>query len=260
MSRSQAVSVQRQAAGVPALRVSLLGGFSLRTGGVERPLGHSGRRLLALLALAGQQMLRSAVAGMLWPEASEARASACLRSALARLTHAAGCLLCVNASQLSLDPAVRVDLREAQVLARQLVAGEAELSAAGSQGDVVERLSLDLLPGWYDDWVLIEAETWRQLRLHALEALSARLTAVGRHAEAILAALAAVSADPLRESPRSVLISAYLAEGNRSDALREFTRYQRLLGSALGVEPTPRLRALATGGAQLSRPGHGHLT
>jgi hypothetical protein len=67
-------------------------------------------------------------------------------------------------------------------------------------------LSADLLPGWYDDWVLSEAEDWRQLRLHALEALADRLTATGRWGEAADAAGAAVRAEPLRESANAALI------------------------------------------------------
>jgi hypothetical protein len=63
-------------------------------------------------------------------------------------------------------------------------------------------LSADLLPDWYDDWVLLEAEDWRQLRLHALEALAGRLIALGCWGEAANAAGAAVRAEPLRESAR----------------------------------------------------------
>ncbi len=151
----------------------------------------------------------------------------------------------MNANELSLNAAVRVDLRNAEVEARRLLASHGALCDADRCGASAERLSLELLPGWYDDWVLMEAEAWRQLRLHALEALSMRLSSTGCHAEAILAALAAVASDPLRESARSVLIRAYLAEGNRSEAQREFGRYRELLLGSLGVEPTPRLHALA---------------
>ena len=59
-------------------------------------------------------------------------------------------------------------------------------------------LSAELLPDWDDDWVRLEAEDWRQLRLHALEALAGRLAAAGRCGEAAGAAGAAVRADPLR--------------------------------------------------------------
>ena len=188
---------------------------------------------------------RPVVAGTLWPEANDARASACLRSAIARLGHAQAEVLCVNANELSLHAAVRVDLRSAAIEARRLLAGHGALCDADRCGISAERLSLDLLPGWYDDWVLMEAEAWRQLRLHALEALSVRLSPTACHAEAILAALAAVASDPLRESARSALIRAYLAEGNRSEAQREFGRYRELMLGSLGVEPSPRLHALA---------------
>ena len=52
-------------------------------------------------------------------------------------------------------------------------------------------------------------------------------------------------AEPLRESPRAALIRVHIAEGNISEALREFARYGELLKLELGVEPTERLRALA---------------
>jgi SARP family transcriptional regulator, regulator of embCAB operon len=59
-----------------------------------------------------------------------------------------------------------------------------------------------------------------------------------------MAALAAVRAEPLRESSRAALIRVHIAEGNPSEALREFTRYGELLGLELGIEPTERLRGL----------------
>jgi SARP family transcriptional regulator, regulator of embCAB operon len=237
-------SVKWQTTDGAVFRISLLGDFSFQACGLDQPLGSGSRRLLALLALRGQRMRRSMVAGMLWPEADEVRAGACLRAALSRLGQARPCVHCSDIKQLSLHPRVRVDLPAVQADARRLLAGDAAPSEADRRGDSAQRLSLDLLPGWYDDWALIAAEEWRQLRIHALEALSARLSAASCHAQAILAAVAAVSADPLRESARSVLIHAYLAEGNRSDALREFRTYRHLLRCEVGVEPTPRLCAL----------------
>jgi DNA-binding SARP family transcriptional activator len=77
-----------------------------------------------------------------------------------------------------------------------------------------------------------------------LEALADRLLAAGRFGEAADAALAAVRAEPLRESARAVLIRVHLAEGNQSEALGEFARYRTLLQTELGLDPTPRLRGL----------------
>jgi DNA-binding SARP family transcriptional activator len=243
--QSGTISADRRMEGTGVAQVSLLGHFSLSADGVERPLATGSRRLIALLALRGRRIRRSLAAGILWPEANDARASACLRSAIARLGHVRVDILRVNANELSLNAAVLVDLRDAEIEARRLLASHGALCEADRCGSSAEKLSLDLLPGWYEDWVLMEAEAWRQLRLHALEALSTRLSSVACHAEAILAALAAVASDPLRESARSVLIRAYLAEGNRSEAHREFGRYRELLLDSLGVEPTPRLHALA---------------
>jgi len=105
-------------------------------------------------------------------------------------------------------------------------------------------LTVDLLPDWYDDWVLVERERYNQLRLHAIEALCHHLTAAGHHAEAIDAGLAAVRAEPLRESAHQVLIRAHLAEGNRWEAVRQYERCRRLLLDELGVEPSRALQAL----------------
>ncbi len=187
----------------------------------------TGRVCTACSGCSGFPIVASAVAGILWPEATDARACACLRSALARLGHVRGHLLRVTVTELSLGQAVCVDLREAQACAQRLLVGDGPLSRADRCGHSEELLALELLPGWYEDWVLLQAEAWRQYRLHALEALSARLSGEDCHARAVSAALTAVSADPLRESARSVL-------------------------RALGVEPTARLHGLVGAATQAS--------
>jgi len=100
--------------------------------------------------------------------------------------------------------------------------------------------------------VLVETEAWRQLRLHALEALSGRLVEAGLLGDAAGAALAAVKSEPLRESSRAALIRVHLSEGNQSEALTEFERYRVLLHAELGLEPTRRLGELLGG---LLKPG-----
>jgi DNA-binding SARP family transcriptional activator len=205
------------------------------------------QRLLAFLALHGRMVKRASVAGTLWPDASESHAYSNLRSALARLQGTARQSLAASKLELGLAEGVTVDVRHARALARRLLdpavtPNRSELSMAA-----VPALSADLLPDWYEDWVLMEAEDWRQLRLHALEALAGRLIALGRWSEAADAAGAAVRAEPLRESGRAALIQVHLAEGNQSEAMREFTRYRVLLRAELNLEPTPRLRQLVQG-------------
>lgn len=203
------------------------------------------QRLLVFVALALRPVRRDAAAGLLWSEVSERRAHANLRAALARLRGRAP-VVRANALEIALAEAVDVDLYRARAIAHRLLERPSE-----ARPDVAARaipsLSLELLPGWYEDWVLLEAENWRQQRLHALEAAAEALAVAERWADAVAAAEAAVRGDPLRESARAALIRVHLAEGNQSEALREFERYRRLLEDELGLTPTPRLRQLIPG-------------
>ena len=103
-----------------------------------------------------------------------------------------------------------------------------------------------MLPDWYDDWVLLERERFRQVRLHALEVLSRRLADQGRIGEAIDAAILAVTIEPLRESAHRAVIVLHLEEGNVGEAMRQFETYRTLLARDLGLEPSPALARLVT--------------
>jgi DNA-binding SARP family transcriptional activator len=226
------------------LRISLLGGFQLEDENGAIPLPEGSQRLLAFLALRERLVRRSAAAGTLWPVVTEGRASSSLRTALARLPKSAGSAVKATARELGLADRVSVDLWYSRALAHRLLASHRASLPPNPGPEAISALSADLLPDWYDEWVLIEAEDWRQLRLHALEALAHRLIARGCYGSAAEAALAAVRAEPLRESPRAALIRLHIAEGNLSEALREFTKYEELLLLELGVQPTQQLRAL----------------
>jgi DNA-binding SARP family transcriptional activator len=230
-----------------SLRIALLGGFELFDRGRHVSVSEGSERLLAFVALHGHPDRRIVVAGTLWPEVSERRSYASLRSTLARMDRISRSALQVDPLLVSLDEGVGVDLRDAQALAHRLMdaatpPGKLDLTAAA-----LASLSADLLPGWYDDWVLLEAEDWRQLRLHALEALADILTGRRRFGDATAAARAAIRAEPLRESAHAALIRIHLAEGNQSEALREFDGYRRLLQTELGLRPTPQLGELVAG-------------
>jgi DNA-binding SARP family transcriptional activator len=153
----------------------------------------------------------------------------------------------VTPLDLSLAEGVTVDLRDARALAHRILDRDATSVDNDLSPHSLAALSLDILPDWYEDWVLVEAEEWRQLRLHALEALVDRLIEVERFGEACAAALSAVRTEPLRESARAAVIRVHLAEGNQSSALEEFERYRTLLRAELDLEPTARLRNLLSG-------------
>lgn len=228
----------------PAPRISLLGGFGLSDGLVDVAIAEGPQRLLAFLALRKRPVRRTLAAGALWPDVSDEHAGSSLRSTLARLDEGARSALAVTASQLAIADRITVDLWESEALARRLAGPHESLTVVSSSSAEIDALSSDILPDWYEDWVIVEAEAWRLQRLHALETLADDLRDEGWFGQASAAAQAAIDADPLRESPRAALIRVHMAEGNVSDAIREFTRYRELLKQELGLEPTPRLKAL----------------
>src|SRR5918911_5275865 len=111
----------RPSFGVGGSRVLLVGGFQLLEGEAQVALAEGSQRLLALLALRGRPMKRVLVAGTLWPDVTEARAYASLRSALSRLHGVVRDAVEVNPSDVRLANKVRVDLRESQALAHRLL-------------------------------------------------------------------------------------------------------------------------------------------
>lgn len=244
ISRAHQATLQRPPSG-DGLELSILGGFRLNSGGTPLPgLAPEGQRLLALLALVDRVVSRATVAGILWRDASQDHAFASLRSALSRLPPFAHRAITVTGIDLALAREVEVDLRAGRALAHRLVDPWGTPSESDLGPEAIQTLSTDCLPDWYEDWAIIEAEDWRQLRLHALDALVTRLTEAGRFADAVAAALAASRADPLRESACAALVRVHLAEGNQSEAVRAFDQYRALLKRELGIEPTPALQAL----------------
>lgn len=227
--------------GVQRILLRVVDGFELTSGREPVPVPANSQRLLAFLALHNRPLERAYVAGVLWSETSDGRAAASLRSALWRLPRPGCALVNCSGTRLRLFPYVVVDVADAAALAHRLVTQTGddilpEGVPAALQGDV--------LPEWYDDWVLVQQERFRQVRLHALEALSERLTLAGRTSEGIEAALAAIAAEPLRESAHRALIQAHVAEGNAAEAIRQYHRCEALLSSELGIKPSPLMSRL----------------
>jgi DNA-binding SARP family transcriptional activator len=221
--------------------VDLLQGFEARCSGHVIDLPHAGERLLAFLALQDRPVQRGYVAGVLWIDASEEHAHAALRTTLWRIRQRTRDVVTSTGAGLALARHVSVDLRRAGDCARRALRrrGVPQIEDMAVLCDAGE-----LLPDWYDDWLAIERERFRQLRLLALDALCEDLSAKHRYEEAVIAGLASVAAEPLRESAHRGLIRAHLAAGNPCEALREYRLFQVLLRDQLGLEPSPELRAL----------------
>ena len=224
-------------------QVRILNGFELSVMGRVVLIKAGPQRLITFLTLYDRPHPRSYVAGILWPNVVSDRANANLRASIWRLPPQCRLLIELADRYIRLADGVTVDYLDAKALAHRLLDDPESRDADLSRGARLE-LSSELLPACYDEWVLIERERFRQLRVHALEVQCERLTRVGRYAEAIDAGFAAVCAEPLRESSHRVLISAHLAEGNTSEARRQYALFRQVLGNELGIEPSDDLRNL----------------
>lgn len=221
------------------VELKLLGGFDFLIDGESQTFGQSTKRLLSLLAMTPSPMTRVQVAGTLWPDAAATRANANLRSAVWRIQRSCPDVVAASFSSLRLMPHVVVDVHEWAAVARRLI-NLADHMDENELGDALRRsVQTELLPELGDEeWLSPERERYRQLSLHALEALSERFTAIGWYGAAVETALRAVRLDPFRESAHRALVFAFLAEGNVCDARRQYRKYQALLRSELGIQPS----------------------
>jgi DNA-binding SARP family transcriptional activator len=235
-----------------SVTLCLLGGPFIIKNGRRFEIPEGSQRPLVFVALNGGRVSRRYVAGTLWPCGDDERAAGNLRSTLWRMRVAGIDLLHADKHVLYLDSEVTVDITPLSRWATQVIDG----SAHGFELGAIELnpQKSDLLPGWYDDWVIFERERLRQLLLHAMEALARRLITQHRFAAAVQSALTAVGIEPLRESAQRVLIETYLAEGNFVEARRAYLAYREMLAAELGVSPSSELADIVNRG--LTSAGH----
>ncbi|MFD3587723.1 BTAD domain-containing putative transcriptional regulator [Streptomyces sp. NPDC058683] len=233
----------------------LFGAFRLEGANGSIAVPASAQRLLAYLGL-HRRASRSVVAGTLWPEVAEEHALGSLRTVLWRLRRMRQPAVRSDGDSLCLADGVSVDVDDFTRAALRLAGS---LQAPGEAPPPLVLLeSAELLPGWDEEWVHPERERLRQLRLHALESLSVRLTARGRYALALEAALRCVAIEPLRESAHCAVVAVHLAENNVVEAIRHYEAFRRLLREELGLEPSARLAGMfpcqVEGGTRMPSP------
>ncbi|MFF8594809.1 BTAD domain-containing putative transcriptional regulator [Streptomyces sp. NPDC015220] len=224
------------------MSLRVLGGFELRIDWHAVYLPPAAQRLLVCLALHAHGVPREHAAELLWPDLPLARAGASLRSTLWRISRRSDRrLVDLRAARLAISDQVDVDLHAATGYAAALANGCARDAPST---EVPALLREEFLPSWYDDWLTDTREHFHQTRLYALEAVSRHHRRHGRMWAAMMYAMAAVEAEPLRESAHREITATHLAEGNAAEALRHFECYRRRLRSELGLCPSTDYRRL----------------
>lgn len=221
--------------------VTVLGSFTLTSHGAPVPLGVDARRLVAYLAVHPRPQRRDALAADLWPRIPVEAAMRLLDDAVVAVAMP-GLLATDAGGALTLGRAGENDVEVDLAAAMQLVRTLPDVSAVADPE--LGLLAADILPGWTAAWIAVERERFRQLRLHATEERSLRLTAAGRFDEAVALARTAVRSAPSRESARRAVIEAHLAQGNIAAAVAEYDKYHELLRSSVGAAPAFALDGL----------------
>jgi DNA-binding SARP family transcriptional activator len=225
----------------PALCV--LGGFALSAEGRGVRVPWNAQRVLGYLALNRVGQRRDVLAGRLWSDTTQARAQANLRTAVWKVRQALPGVVDCGRHSVALRPEVRVDYDRMNALTERLL--HRELSCPELLTVPRGLLAAELLPGWEDeDWLFVDRERHRQRRMQALVALSGQLTEADHFALAVDAAFAAIAIEPLWEPATLALLQAHMADGNRAEALRQFSMFQQLLADETGLVPSSQLAEL----------------
>jgi SARP family transcriptional regulator, regulator of embCAB operon len=224
-------------------QLNLFQRWQLRQARAEVQLVSRQQRLITALALYGPRN-RSYIAGLLWPDSPEARALESLRVSVHLISRQTPGLLVNGGPVLSLTESLAIDLQECVERVRKC-----EQSGANAAEDICfSRLRhAELLPGWYEDWVILEQNRLRNLRLRAFVGHAGRWLEQGDFEDAAEAARSALELEPLQEFSVGLLMRAELKLGNRAAALRTFEDFKGRLAAELGVGPSAGLAQLAAG-------------
>ena len=223
---------------MPVASIQLLGDFVVRTADGPVDLGRGAQRLLALLALRRHPQPRTAVAHALWPEASASRGVIRLAQAIRQLPEQLRGGVLVDADgRIGLDPMWTIDLDDALDAARRIHAGGPPVDL-----DLIV-FRLDLLPGWFDRWLVDVQERYRRLRLSVLTRLARHHLAGGDAHTVVGIARELVEEDPLREDYQHLLVAGLARAGDPVEALEQYHRFRARLRLEWGAAPSGELVA-----------------
>jgi DNA-binding SARP family transcriptional activator/predicted ATPase len=224
------------------LLISLFGEFEvLRDGETVEIPSRPVQLLLAYLVLnAGTLHRRDRLAGLLWPDSDEANARNNLRQALWRLRQAIGDEYVLSGRTSvgwNAQAEYQSDTAILQMEGIEHPSADALIRSVSVYDDI-------LLPGFYDDWVVLEQERWQALFEERMQRLLDCLIEQQRWREVLHWAERWIAYGDVPESAYRALMLAHAALGDRASAAATFQRCTEVLADELGVEPAQETVAL----------------
>ena len=236
------------------LHVSLLGEQSI-TGGVGDGAGIRTRssRSVALVAFlvvhAGSPQPRQRIAGLFWPESTDAQALTNLRRELHQLRQVLGGEPSLAVTPVDLcwrdTDTCRVNLRvfsterEAALAAAAIGDDERVLAHAAS---AIAKYRGDLLPGGYEDWLLEARSEIERQCVGLCDLLGETRVRSGDLAGAVEVARRRIQLQPLEEVGYRTLMQRQADLGDRAGAVSTYHHCASVLERELGVAPDATTR------------------
>ena len=213
---------------------------------------HSSRTaaLVAFLVIhAGSPQARQRIAGVFWPESTDAQALTNLRRELHHLRQ-----ILEGEPSLVVTPrdlrwrdteTCQVDLRIFGIEREAAVAA----AAAGNDAEVLAHATAalaqykgDLLPGQYEDWLLEARSELDRQCAELCDLLAATRARAGDLAGAVAAARRRIQLQPLDEAGYCTLMLLQADLGDRAAAVSTYHHCASVLERELGVQPGPATR------------------
>jgi predicted ATPase/DNA-binding SARP family transcriptional activator/Tfp pilus assembly protein PilF len=239
-----------------AWRIELFGTLRAEQPGrsVERFRTRKIGGLLAYLALHPRRNHpREELVERFWPDATPSAGRQNLSQALTSLRHqfeppgtTPGAFLQATNSDVRLNPTVfSTDVMEFEDALQAAERGSSPLAQERALERAISLYRGELLPGYYEDWVLRLRERLAESYLHALDLLIGAAESRGDLARAAGHARRSLLADPLREETYRDLMRLLAARGEKAAALSTYKDLKRRLRLEVGLTPSPETERLA---------------
>ncbi len=230
-----------------SLKIHLLGQFKIQSKDqrVELP-SRPAQSLLAYLALnAGVTQRREKLASLLWPETRESNARSYLRQALWRIRKA------LESASLNPDDYLQISDISITFNAQSDYWLDAEHLLEQNDGHPVEELVEtvrlyrgELLPGFYDEWVVIERERLQTAYQQKMNTLLDRLIQDKQWEDALKWGEEWIRLGYSPEPAYRGMMSAYAGMGDQGMVSATYRRCVEAMERELGLEPSPETRKL----------------
>jgi DNA-binding SARP family transcriptional activator len=223
-------------------RIEMLGW--LRATRADRVIGRFRSRkagsLLAYLAYHHHRSYpREVLIELLWPESSWRAGRTNLRTELTWLRHRleppevpAGAVLLAHGDTLQLNPESCVsDVATFEVALQSAADAGSRAEQVRWLDEAVRLYQGELLPGYFDPWLMPERLRLTDAFLQAVHQLVAEREQAGELHSALQAAWRGAAVDPLREATHSDLVRLLMSTGQPEAARRQVQERDRLLGA-----------------------------